>query len=106
MGQFAAHVLDYSIFLVYSALLWQAISCWWQMKSLKDKRKESLLNALVIVMIVSILTFVGANAYMLTYRGETLLTMRMFQVFVMANFFVYWLILALLKKEVVDGDST
>lgn len=76
------------------------------MKKLKDKKKESLLNALVIVLIISILTFVGANAYMLTYRGETLLTIRMFQVFVMANFFVYWLILALLRKEAVNGDST
>jgi len=105
MGQFATHFVDYSIFLVYSVLLWQALSCWFHMNRLKDKRKESLLNALVIVLIISILAFVGANAYMLTYRGETLLTIRMFQVFVMANFFVYWLILALLRKEAVDGDS-
>lgn len=105
MGQFATHFLDYSIFLVYSILLWQAISCWIHMKRLKDKRKESLLNSLIIVLIISILAFVGSNAYMLTYRGETLLTIRMFQVFVMANFFVYWLILALLRKEAVDGDS-
>lgn len=100
-----AHFVDYLIFLGYSLLLWQTLSSWWKLRRIADKRKESLLTALLLVMMISILAFVGANAYMLQYRGETLLTMRLFQIFVMANFFVYWLILTLLNKEVEDGAS-
>jgi len=103
MGQLATHFVDYLIFLGYSVLLWQTLTSWWHLRKISDKRKESLLTAILLVMMISILAFVGANAYMLQYRGETLLSMRLFQIFVMANFFVYWLILTLLRKEVTDG---
>lgn len=106
MGSVASHFVDYSIFLGYSVLLWQTLSSWWDLRRVKDKRRESILTALLIVMVISIMAFVGANAYMLQYQGETLLTMRLFQIFVLANFFVYWLILTLLRKEAKDVDST
>jgi len=100
------HIVDYAIFLGYSVLLWQTLSSWWHLKRVTDKRKESILTALLLVMMISILAFVGANAYLLQYRGETLLSMRLFQIFVVANFFVYWLMITLLRKEVADGTST
>lgn len=106
MGDIAIHFVDYLIFLGYSVLLWQTLTSWWHLRKITDKRKEAILTSLLLVMMISILTFVGANAYMLQYRGETLLSMRLFQIFVMANFFVYWLILTLLRKEVVDGPPT
>lgn len=106
MPELLTNVVDYAIFLGYSVLLWQTLSSWWHLKKVTDKRKESILTALLLVMMISILAFVGANAYLLQYRGETLLSMRLFQIFVVANFFVYWLMITLLRKEVADGTST
>lgn len=106
MPALLTHVVDYAIFLGYSVLLWQTLSSWLYLKRIADKRKESLLTAILLVMMISILAFVGANAYLLQYRGETLLSMRLFQIFVVANFFVYWLMITLLRKEVADGTST
>lgn len=106
MPTLLTHLVDYGIFLAYSVLLWQTLSSWWHLKRVTDKRKEAILNAILLVMVISILAFVGANAYMLQYRGETLLSMRLFQIFVVANFFVYWLMITLLRKEVADGNPT
>lgn len=105
-ARIATHIVDYGVFLAYSTLLWQAINSWWSMRSKANRRSETLLTAILLIMMISILTFVAANAYMLQYRGETLLSMRLFQVFVMANFFVYWLILTLLRKEIMDESSS
>jgi hypothetical protein len=99
------HFIDYGIFLGYSVLLWHTLLSWGYLRQLTDKRKESLLTVLLLVMIISILAFVGANAYMLQNQGKTLLSIRMFQVFVIANFFVYWLVITLLRKEVADGTA-
>lgn len=106
MPELLTNFVDYAIFLGYAGLLWHSVSAWLHLKKLADKRKESLLTAILLVMMISILAFVGANLYLLQYRGETLLSMRVFQIFVVANFFVYWLIITLLRKEVADGTST
>lgn len=106
MPEAIAHAVDYLTFLGYSVLLWQALSSWNDLRKISDKRKESTLTALLMVMVISILAFVGANAYMLQYRGETLLTMRIFQIFVIANLLVYWITLAHLRKEVANGSPT
>lgn len=106
MADFVTHFVDYAIFLCYSVLLWQTLASWLKLKGRKGKRNESTLTALLLLMVISILAFVSANAYMLQYRGETLLTMRMFQIFVVGNFVVYQLVLTLLRKEVEDGHST
>tara|TARA_R110002124_G_scaffold208224_3_gene374640 strand:- start:39 stop:359 length:321 start_codon:yes stop_codon:yes gene_type:complete len=106
MPELLTHFVDYGIFLAYSVLLWQTLASWRHLKRVTNKRKESILNAILLVMVISILTFVAANAYMLQYRGETLLSIRLFQIFVVANFFVYWLMITLLRREVVDGTTT
>lgn len=106
MPELLTHFVDYGIFLAYSVLLWQTLASWRHLKRVTNKRKESILNAILVVMVISILAFVGANAYMLQYRGETLLSIRLFQIFVVANFFVYWLMITLLRREVVDGTTT
>lgn len=106
MPELLTNFVDYAIFLGYAILLWHSVAAWLHLKKVADKRKESLLTAILLVMMISILAFVGANLYLLQYRGETLLSMRVFQIFVVANFFVYWLIITLLRKEVADGTST
>lgn len=108
MESLLPRAVDSAIFFGYSLLMWQTVQTWFCLKKTKKSKRESTLSALIVVMAFSILAFVFANAYMLYYLGETLLTMRLFQIFVMANFFVYWLILNLLKKEAVDdaGGST
>lgn len=100
------YFVDYAIFLGYSILLWQTLTSWLQLRRSNGRKRESILTALLLVMMISILAFVAANLYLLQYRGETLLSMRLFQIFVVANFFVYWLIITLLRREVADGNST
>lgn len=105
MVEFATHFVDYAIFLCYSFLLWQTLSAWRCLRCRKNNRNASTLTALLLLMVISILAFVSANAYMLQFRGETLLTMRIFQIFVIGNFVVYQLILILLRKEAEDGHA-
>lgn len=91
-------LLDYGIFAVYGAISCQLVSTWWRFRHCQGRRQETLLSLLLLFMIFSVLVFVAANAYLLSYTGQTLLSMRIFQMFVIANGFVYWLILTLIRR--------
>lgn len=86
-------------FVLYLALLIKLFLVCSQVFKVKDRRQESKLAAILLLMVVCTLTFMAANVYVLEVYGKTLLSMRVFQMFVLSNCMAYWLILDLINKD-------
>lgn len=95
-------LVDFGIFLGYGFLLFQTVRSWFRLRHINRKRHVNLLSVLVVLMTVCVMLFISANYYMLEVMGQTLLSIRVFQVFVLCNGIVYWLVLSLIKREVDD----
>ena len=92
-------------FLLYGALLFKLYSAWRRVRSMEDRCKEARLAAILLLMTLCTLTFMAANAYVLVTYGKTLLSMRVFQMFVLSNYVAYWLILDLITKGAREDDA-
>lgn len=86
-------------FLLYSALLIKLFVVWKRIFRVKDRHREARLAAILLLMTVCTMTFLVANAYALEVYGKTLMSMRVFQMFVLSNCMAYWLILDLITKD-------
>lgn len=102
-------VVDFCIaaapFLLYTALLIKLFLVWKRVFRVKDRKQEARLAAILLLMTVCTLTFMAANAYVLEVYGKTLLSMRVFQMFVLSNCMAYWLILDLITKDAGEDQS-
>ncbi|MCY1285267.1 hypothetical protein D9M69_434400 [compost metagenome] len=92
-------LVDALPFLLYSALLVKLVVSWRRVHRKHDRRKEGRLAAVLALILVCTLTFMAANAYMLEMYGKTLLSLKVFQAFVLSNCMAYWLILDFITKE-------
>lgn len=92
-------------FLLYSALLVKLFVVWKRVFRVKDKQQEARLAAILMLMTVCTLTFMAANFYALEVYGKTLLSIRVFQMFVLSNCMAYWLILDLITKDAREDDA-
>lgn len=92
-------------FLLYSALLIKLFVVWKRIFRVKDRHQEARLAAILLLMTVCTLTFLAANAYTLHVSGKTLLSMKVFQMFVLSNCMAYWLILDLITKDAREDAS-
>lgn len=92
-------------FLLYGALLVKLYSAWRRVRSMEDRCRETRLAAVLLLLTVCTLTFMAANAYVLEAYGKTLLSMRVFQMFVLSNYVAYWLILDLITKGAREDDA-
>ena len=92
-------------FLLYSALLAKLFLVWKRVFRVKDRHREARLAAILLLMTLCTLTFMAANAYVLEAYGKTLLSMRVFQMFVLSNYVAYWLILDLITKGAREDDA-
>lgn len=92
-------------FLLYSALLAKLFLVWKRVFREKDRHREARLAAILLLMTLCTLTFMAANAYALEAYGKTLLSMRVFQMFVLSNYVAYWLILDLITKDAREDDA-
>ena len=86
-------------FLLYTALLMKLFFVWKQVFRVKDKQREARLAAILLLLTVCTLTFMAANAYVLDSYGKTLLSIKVFQMFVLSNCMAYWLVLDLITKD-------
>jgi hypothetical protein len=102
MEQFFNLLVDAAPFLLYSALLVKLALSWRQVFRLKDRRREARLAAILILLTVCTLTFMAANAYVLYAYGKTLMSLRVFQMFVLSNCVAYWLVLDLITKDACE----
>lgn len=97
------HTLDVLIttvpFLLYSVLLGKLAWSWNKVRKIHDKRKEGRLAALLLILTLCTLTFMAANAYAIHIWDKTLLSLKVWQMFVIGNCLAYWLVLDLVAGE-------
>jgi hypothetical protein len=60
--------------------------------------------ALLLLVSVCTIVFMISNVYTLQVMGKTLLSLRVFQMFVVGNCAVYWLVLDLITRDTSDGE--
>lgn len=89
-------------FIIYSALLIKLAFSWRRVFRIKDRAREARLAAILLLLTVCTLTFMAANAYVLYAYGKTLLSVRVFQMFVLSNCVAYWLVLDLITKDACE----
>lgn len=96
---FTEHTIDVVItilpFLLYSGLLVKVMWSWRKVRKMPDGKSGSALTALLGMLTLCTLTFMVANAYAIHIWGNTFLSFRVFQMFVLANCVAYWLVLDL-----------
>jgi len=114
-------VIDAVPFLLYSVLLLRAVAVWRRLRRTMahceerrscppamareaERRKTNLLMALLLLVSVCTVVFMISNAYTLQEWGRTLLSLRVFQMFVVGNCAVYWLVLDLIMRDATDSD--
>jgi hypothetical protein len=93
-------------FVLYTALLIKLVLVWKRVFKVKDRPREARLAAILLLMTVCTLTFMIANAYVLQVYGKTLMSVRVFQMFVLSNCLVYWLTLDLITKAASENDAS
>lgn len=91
-------------FILYTALLFKLFFVWRNVSSF-ERKPEARLAAILLLITVCTLTFMAANAYMLVVYGKTLLSTRVFQMFVLSNCMAYWLVLDLITKDASEADA-
>ena len=97
----SGHTLDVAVtivpFLLYGALLAKTTVSWLKVRKMADRKKERRLAALLGILALCTLSFIAANAYAIHLWGNTFLTFRVFQMFVVGNYIAYWLVLDLVS---------
>ena len=105
-------LIDAVPFALYTVLLFKSLGTW---KMLRNKvrcgsytsddcrssyrRKINLLMAILSLLTLCTLTFMASNAYALFMFDRTLLSVRVFQLFVVSNCAAYWLVLDLISRD-------
>lgn len=98
-------VVDAAPFVLYTAVLIKLYLSWKMIKAnADDKRREALAAPLLILGIVCFL-FLASNVYALVVTGKTFLSLRVFQMFVLGNCLVYWMVINLITKDVVPAEG-
>lgn len=95
-------LVDAVPFLIYSALLIKLAVSWRTVFRVADRKRETRLAAILLLITVCTLTFMVANAYALHAYGKTFLSMKVFQMFVLSNCAAYWLVLDLITKDACE----
>lgn len=67
----------------------------------RECKQANLLMAILALLTICTLTFMAANAYALLKMETTLLSMKVFQMFVIGNCAAYWLVLELITRDSV-----
>lgn len=92
-------------FVLYTALLVKLFFAWRKVTVMEDRVKEARLAAILLLLTICTLTFMAANIYVLQVYGKTLLSMKFFQMFVLSNCAVYWLVLDLITKDACPPEQ-
>ena len=103
------HTVDVLItvlpFALYGGLLWRLLVSWVRVRKIRDRKKEGRLAAVLGVLALCTMLFMVANAYAIHIWGQTFLSFRVFQMFVLSNCVAYWLVLDLVAREAAE-DAT
>jgi hypothetical protein len=106
MDKFINFLVDMAPFVMYFAVLiklyrsYRAIS----KAGISEAWRARVLGILALLTLV-IGTLLASNAYALAIYGKTFMSLRVFQMFIMGNCVVYWLIIDVLIKVSVSDQE-
>lgn len=98
-------LVDVLPFLLYGAVLAKVWGSWRIVKQSADEVRRCRMGAVLILLIVVVACFLAGSAYTLVAYGKSYLAIRVFQLFVVGNVVVYWLLLDILTKDSVPGKE-
>lgn len=93
------HIVDLASFLFYIAVLGKIALGWLSVRKDQDAQRRHRLAAVLLLLVVVIVCFLAANVYALAFYGSTYLSLYVFQMFIMGNCLVYWLVVDILTKD-------
>lgn len=96
--------IDLLPFVLYTGLLGKLFVSWLSLKGIKEGSRHPL-AAVMLLASVTIVLFIASNVYALAVYGKTFLSIRVFQMFVIANCIVYWVLIDLLVRGARKQDS-
>lgn len=97
--------IDISPFLLYGAVLCKVWQSWKKVKLNADPVRRNRMASILILFSVVVFCLLGANGYALLVTGKTYLSIRGFQLFMVANCVVYWLVLDILTKDSIPEEG-
>lgn len=98
-------VVDVFPFLMYSAVLFKVWQSWSKVKVSADAARRHRMAAILILFSVVVICLLGANAYAFVATGKTYLSIRGFQIFLVGNCIVYWLVIDILTKDSIPEQG-
>lgn len=97
--------IDAIPFLIYGAVLLKVIKSWKLVKVAADPTRRHRMASILILFSVVVICLLGANGYALLVYGKTYLSIRGFQIFLVVNCLVYWLVLDILTKDSIPDQG-
>lgn len=98
-------LVDLTPFVIYLAVLGKIYRSWKLIKAEADEARRNKLAAVLLILTVVIALFLGSNVYALAVYGKTYLSLRMFQLFIIGNCIVYWLLIDVVTKDSVPAQG-
>lgn len=98
-------LIDLVPFLIYGAVLLKVWGSWRQVKTSPDEVRRNRMVAVLILLSVVVVCFLAGSAYTYIAYGKSYLSIRVFQLFVVGNCAVYWLLLDILTKDSVPEQG-
>jgi len=98
-------IVDMAPFAIYLAVLIKLYRSWKliQVEASEDRRNK--LAAVLLIAAVVIGMFLASNVYALVVYGKTYLSLRMFQLFIVGNCIVYWMMIDIIAKDSVPAQG-
>lgn len=96
--------VDFLPFILYTGLLGKLFVSWMSLRGLQEKNRSPLAAMWLLASVVIIL-FIASNIYALAVYGRTFLSIRVFQMFVIGNCLVYWVLIDLLVRGARKQDG-
>lgn len=96
-SQYIDLFIDFLPFILYTGLLGKLFVSWLSLRCIREGGKTAL-AAILLLASVTIVLFLASNVYTLAVYGKTFLSIRVFQMFVIANCVVYWVLIDLVVR--------
>lgn len=90
--------INFLPFILYTGLLGKLFVSWLSLRCIREGGKTAL-AAILLLASVTIVLFLASNVYTLAVYGKTFLSIRVFQMFVIANCLVYWVLIDLVVRD-------
>lgn len=97
--------IDSVPFLIYGAVLLKVLQSWKKVKVAADPTRRHRMASVLLLLSVVVICLLGANGYALLVYGKTYLSIRGFQIFLVVNCVVYWLVLDILTKDSIPDQG-